>query len=159
MKPASCRLRLPDFWIVPLLWRREVPKSKVSPLCFLGRLAASKSGSGRCGEEGQLSQSCVRGVGTRDPCGLERLQTGLQQGCLLIRGEEMRFEAAVLILGCFHSSHPWERKVDTRDTRRHQGETAGSATHPSLPAKRSASAQPAKPTPRPASLHKRMPKT
>lgn len=71
----------------------------------------------------------------------------------------MHLLEAVLILGCFCYSHPWERKVDTRDTQRRQEEMAGSATHPSLPAKRSASAHPAKPTPRPVSLHKRMPKT
>lgn len=75
------------------------------------------------------------------------------------RGGHLNLEEAVLILGCFSSSHPWGRKVDTRDTLQRQGEMAGSATHPSLPAKRSASAHPAKPTPHPASLHKRMPKT
>lgn len=102
------------------------------------------------------------GVSMCVPGGLGReVETGgLQEGLISDpRGGHLHLEEAVLILGCFSSSHPWGRKVDTRDTLQRQGEMAGSATHPSLPAKQSASAHPAKPTPHPASLHKRMPKT
>lgn len=59
------------------VWRREVPKSKVSPLCFLGRLAASKSGSGRCGEEGSCPSPVCVGRAHVIPVG----QRGCRQAC------------------------------------------------------------------------------
>lgn len=146
-------LWLLDIWTVPLC-KEEVPKSKLSPLCLLGSQSVWPVVVDL--EEG----SCVLWVSMQVPWGLGReVATGVLEEGSDPGGGHLHLEEAVLIPGCFSSSHPWGRKVDTRDTLRHQGEMAGSATHPSLPAKRSASAHPAKPMPPPASLHKRMPKT
>lgn len=59
------------------LWRREVPKSKLSPLRSLGRLSVSKSVSRGCGEEGSCPSNVCLGRVRVFPVG----HRGCRQAC------------------------------------------------------------------------------